>query len=122
MDDLRDCLARLVPIIQRAAVNFYESPERANAIIVDAVEKYQDFWVYPPDLAEFSVQAQIDFGLVGNGPDNRVGNMEEGGVQSVLDSMRDADEGEGAEWNIPDDLVAADLFTNEFIDPSIGHP
>jgi hypothetical protein len=32
----------------------------------------------------------------------------------MLDIMRDA----GAE--VPDDLTAAEMFTNEFIDPSIG--
>jgi len=114
LDDLRPCLEKVVPIIQQAAVDFIASPGRANAIIVDAVEKYQDFWVYQPDLADFSVQAQIDFGLIGNGPDDIVGNMEEARVQKVIDDMR------AAGMDVDPDLTASNIFTNEFIDPSIG--
>ena len=114
LDDLRPCLEKVVPIIQQATVDFIASPDRANAIIVDAVEKYQDFWVYQPDLADFSVQAQIDFGLVGNGPDDIVGNMVEARVQKVIDDMR------AAGMDVDPDLTASDIFTNEFIDPSIG--
>ena len=115
MEDLRPCLERLVPIIQQASVDFAVDPDRANAIIVDAVEKYQDFWVYPMDLAEFSVQAQIDFGLVGNGPDGTAGNMVGERIAKVLDDMR------AAGMDIDAGLTADQLFTNEFIDNSIGH-
>ena len=114
LDDLRPCLEKVVPIIQQATVDFTNAPERANAIIVDAVKRYEDFWQYPPDLAVFSVQAQIDYGLVGNGPDDIVGNMEEARIQKVIDDMR------GAGMDIDPDLTASDLFTNEFIDESIG--
>ena len=114
LNDLRPCLEQVVPIIQQATVDFINDPDRANAIIVDAVEKYQDFWTYPPDLAVFSVQAQIDYGLVGNGPDDIVGNMVESRIQKVIDDMRAAD------MDVDPDLTATDLFTNEFIDESIG--
>ena len=114
LDDMRPCLEKVVPIIQQATVDFIASPDRANAIIVDAVEKYQDFWVYQPDLADFSVQAQIDFGLVGNGPDDIVGNMVESRIQKVIDDMR------AAGMDVDPDLTADDIHTNEFIDPSIG--
>ena len=116
MDELRPCLEQLVPIIQQAVVDFEASPDRANAIIVDAVEKYQDFWVYPPDLAEFSVQAQRDFGLMSNGPDDTVGNMVPERIAKVLDDMR------ATGMDIDASLTADQLFTNEFIDPSIGLP
>ena len=62
LEDLRPCLEKLVPIIQQATVDFNNDPHRANAIIVDAVLKYEDFWVYPPDLAEFSHSAKREFG------------------------------------------------------------
>ena len=114
LEGMRSCLEKVVPIIQQAVVDFEAAPERANAIIVDAVEKYQDFWVYQPDLAEFSVQAQRDFGLIGNGPDDIVGNMVESRIQQVIDDMR------AAGMDIDPDLTASDLFTNEFIDESIG--
>ena len=115
LESLRPCLEKVVPVIQQASVDFAVDPARANAIIVDAVLKYEDFWVYPPDLAEFSVQAQLDYGLVGNGPDDIAGNMERDRYANLLQAMRDAG------MDVNDDLTADDLFTNEFIDESIGH-
>ena len=115
LEDLRPCLEKLVPIIQQAAVDFNNSPDRANAIIVDAVLKYEDFWVYPPDLAEFSHSAKREFGLIGNGPDDIVGNMVPERIAKVLDDMR------AAGMDIDPGLTADQLFTNEFIDESIGH-
>ena len=55
-----------------------------------------------------------ELGLHGNGPDSTVGNMEESRIQKVIDDVRTAG------LDVPDDLVASDMFTNEFIDPSIG--
>ena len=115
MEELRPCLERLVPIIQQAAVDFNADPARANAIIVDAVERYEDFWVYPPDLAEFSHSAKREFGLIGDGGDGIVGNMVPERIAKVLDDMR------AAGMDIDSDLTADQLFTNEFIDPNIGH-
>jgi len=115
LEELRPCLEKLVPIIQQAAVDFNNSPGRANAIIVDAVLKYEDFWVYPPDLAEFSHSAKRSFGLIGNGPDDIVGNMVPERIAKVLDDMR------AAGMDIDPSLTADQLFTNEFIDESIGH-
>ncbi len=114
LEKLRPCLERLVPIIQQAVVSFIASPDRANAIIVDAVQKYQGFWVYPSDLADFSVQAQIRYRLVGNGPDYTVGNMVGQRIAKVLNDIR------AAGWDLNPDLTADQLFTNEFIDPTIG--
>ncbi|MDJ0767295.1 MAG: hypothetical protein QNJ12_00825 [Ilumatobacter sp.] len=114
LETLRPCLEQVVPIMQQAVVDYSASPDRANAIIVDAVEQYADFWVYSPELADFSIAKQTELGLVGNGPDSTVGNMEEARVQTVIDQVRDAG------LDIPDDLGVDDLITNEFIDDSIG--
>ena len=115
LEELRPCLERLVPIIQQATVDFNNDPHRANAIIVDAVLKYEDFWVYPPDLAEFSHSAKRQFGLIGDGGDGIVGNMVPERIAKVLDDMR------AAGMDIDPSLTADQLFTNEFIDESISH-
>ena len=114
LEELRPCLEKVVPIIQQAAVNFDADPDRANAIIVDTVLKYDAGWEYPPDLAAYSVQAQRDFGLVGDGPDNIAGNMEAERYEKTLADMR------AAGMDIDADLTADQLFTNEFIDPNIS--
>ena len=115
IEEMRPCLERLVPIIQQASVNFDASPERANAVIVDTVTTYDTWWTYSPELAAFSVQAQRDYGLVGDGPDNIAANMEGSRYEKTLNDMRDA----GME-GIDPDLTYDQLFTNEFIDPNIS--
>jgi hypothetical protein len=114
LETLRPCLELFVPVVQQSAVDFVADPARTNAAIVDIVEQYDTFWTYTPELAEYSVQTQLELGLTGNGPDETLGNMDEARVATVLQQVRDA----GLE--VPDELAPTDLFTNEFIDDSIG--
>ena len=60
------------------------------------------------------MQAQLQLGLTGNGPDDVLGNLDPARVETLLQQVRDA----GLE--VPDDLSAEQLYTNEFIDDSIG--
>ena len=60
-----------MPIVQQSVVDFAADPDRANAIIIDAVETIDSFWEYSPGLAEFSVQTQKDLGLVATAPTTR---------------------------------------------------
>jgi hypothetical protein len=114
LETLRPCLELLVPVVQQSAIDFIADPARTNAAIVDIVEQYDTFWTYTPELAEYSVQTQLELGLTGNGPDETLGNMDEERIATVLQQVRDA----GLE--VPEDLAASDIFTNEFIDESIG--
>lgn len=114
LEKYRPCLQKIVPIIQQATVDYITNPARANAIIVDAVEKYKDFWVYSPGEAEYSAKTQRELGLVGNGPDNIIGNMDLNRVQALIDKML------AAGLDIKKDLKAEEIISNEFIDPSIG--
>ena len=114
LESLGPCLELFVPVVQRSAVEFVTDPTRTNAAIVDIVERYDTFWVYPTELAEYSVQTQAELGLTGNGSDDVIGNLDPERVETVLQQMRDTD------LEVPDDLVATDLYTNAFIDDTIG--
>ena len=114
VEGLASCWEKFIPIAQQAQVDFVNDPARANAIIIDAVAKVESFWVYDQGLADYSVQTQKDLGLVGNGPDDTLGNFDPARVDDMLQILRDA----GAE--VPDDLTGEEMFTNEFLDPSIG--
>jgi hypothetical protein len=116
LETLRPCLEVLIPMIQQAVVDYAASPANANAIIVDAVAQYNDFWVYNDGLAEFSVAKQLELGLIGNGPDTTVGNLDPERVQGVINKMV------AAGLDINAELQASDITTNEFIDESIGLP
>lgn len=116
LETLRPCLEQFVPMVQQAAVDYIESPDRANAIIVDAVEQFADFWVYRKELADFSVATQKELGLVSNGPDGTLGNFDMARVQEYIDKMIAS----GNYDDLPEDFKAETMVTNEFIDPSIG--
>ena len=88
VEGMAACWEKFIPIAQQAQVDFVNDPARANAIIVDAVEQVDSFWVYTPGLAEYSVQTQLELGLVGNGPDDTLGNFDEARVQEMLDLIR----------------------------------
>ena len=114
VEALAPCLELFVPVAQQAIVDFAEAPDRANAIIIDAVATFDSFWVYDEGVAAYAVETMNELGLHGNGPDDIVGNMDEARIQTVIDNARIAG------VDVPEDLVAADMFTNEFVDESIG--
>ena len=114
VEALAPCWELFVPIVQQSIVDFAQAPERANAIIIDAVATFDSFWVYDEGVAAYAVETMNELGLHGNGPDDIVGNVDEARVQKVIDDARLAG------VDVPDDLVAADMFTNEFVDESIG--
>jgi hypothetical protein len=114
LETLRPCLELFVPVVQQSAVDYINDPTATNAAIVDIVARYDNFWEYPAELAEYSARTQAELGLTGNGDDDTLGNLDGERIEGVLTQMRDA----GLE--VPDDLTADQLFTNEFIDESIG--
>ena len=69
---------------------------------------------YPTELADYSAQTQAELGLTGNGDDDTLGNLDEARIDGILTQIRDAG------LDVPEDLTADQLFTNEFIDESIG--
>lgn len=110
---LDSCLKDLVPIIQRAVVSFSSNPDNTNALIVDVVESFNSSWVYGEEIANYSVNTQSELGLVGNGTNDIVGDMDQDRVQEVIDLM------EKAGINTKK-IGPSDIFTNEYIDESIG--
>ena len=112
-EELDSCLKAFVPVVQRAVVSFIEDPSTANGIIIDAVDTFGSFWVYSEGLAEFSVSSQLALGLVGNGPNGTVGDMEETRIKSIITIMDEAGIDTGG-------ITTQDIYTNEYIDHSIG--
>ncbi|HSO55016.1 MAG TPA: hypothetical protein VL330_20285, partial [Actinomycetes bacterium] len=120
-DRLAPCLRKLVPVIQRSIVEFATKPAETNELIVNLVGQYKDpIWQYSPELAKFSVTQQLDLGIVGNGPDQTIGNFDLVRVDGVLDIVRTIFA--GRRQPLKEGLRAEDLATNEFIDPSISLP
>jgi hypothetical protein len=118
LEKLSPCLKKLVPIMQQATVDYVNNPAKTNKLIVDLVQKYNNGWVYSPGVADFAVKQMKDLGLVGNGPDKTLGNMDPDRIQKIIDIVGPALAKTGK--NIKPGLKPSDMSTNDFIDPSIG--
>ena len=104
-----------MPIVQQSVLDFAANPGRTNADIVQIVADIDSFWLYSAGLAQFSVDIQKELGLIGNGPDDTVGNFDESRIQQVIDKIVSTGIDVDPSRQDPDNL-----YTNEFIDESIG--
>jgi hypothetical protein len=121
-DQLAPCLRRLVPLVQRSIAEYATQPDRTNRLIVDLVKRYNNGWSYPAPLADFSIQQQRQLGITDNGNDRTtVGEFDMGRVNEVLNILQPIYSGV-LNQDLPEDLTAAALATNEFIDPAIAIP
>ncbi|MBT4983043.1 MAG: hypothetical protein HOM89_00115, partial [Ilumatobacter sp.] len=112
--ELSDCMAAFAPIVQQSTIDYINDPAATNELIVQAVNEYNDFWVYDAELGAASVALQLELGLVSNGPDATLGNFDENRLTGFIEIAGPVFGVEG--------LTPADLVTNEYIDASIGLP
>jgi hypothetical protein len=118
LEENRACLEQLVPIIQQSTVDYIADPAETNALIIEAVETFDNGWVYTEGVADYAVQTMIDDGLLSNGPDDTIGNFDLDRVQGLIDLAIPVYEALGQ--SPADGLTPEDVVTNEFIDESIG--
>jgi hypothetical protein len=115
--ELRPCLAKLVPIMQRAQLDYLTDPGPTNALIVELVEAYQTGWTYSPGVADYAVRIMREQGLVTNDPASGVfGQFDPARMQQIVSTFGPLLQEQGTITEIP---APEALYTNEFIDPSI---
>lgn len=116
LDEMRPCLERLIPIFQQSAVEHWSGdPELGNATVLRVVEELNSFWTLYPELLAAAVERSVNLGLVGNGHDDIAGNYNEERMERMVALLREVFPEEAQSLG-----TATDLYTNEFIDPSIG--
>jgi hypothetical protein len=116
-EKLAPCMEKLVPIVQRAQVDFLKNPDKTNAFVRDIVVKYKTFWTYSEGLSNYAIQKMRE-DFVNNGPDGTLGNFETARVQRIIDIVTPI---LVAQRQAPKEgLKPEDIFTNEFIDTGIG--
>jgi hypothetical protein len=115
-----DCLKLLVPIIQQSQVDYVTDPSRANALILDLVTQYNDGWLYVAGQADAAVELGLANGMISNSPDGTLGSFDMDRVTAFIASAVPIYETTGEK--IKEGLTAADIVTNEFIDPTITLP
>lgn len=117
LEELAPCLEKLVPLMQQAAVDYLADPAEVNQLIADFTEAgyAASWWRASRELNDFSAQMQKDRGLVSNGHNETVGDFDPARAERMLEILRPAlDERANLE------VKAEDVYTNRFVDPSIG--
>ena len=120
LEEDRACLELLVPIVQQAAADYVNDGAETNAVIIDVNETYDAGWVYSIDLADFANREFGRLGLIGNGPDDTIGNFDMDRVQTLVEQMIPVFANPEVNIEIVEGISAQDIVTNEFIDESIG--
>jgi len=117
LDDLRPCLAQLVPLLQQAQLDYIAAPDRTNARIVAAVEALDSWWSQSTGSTADSVNQQVELGIIGNGSTPTFGDLEpdrlDGFIRILLPILRE----QGID---APDVTASDISTDEFLDPAIS--
>jgi hypothetical protein len=115
---LTPCLKKLVPIMQRAQIDFLKNPAPTNDLIVKLVDQYQTGWTYTAGDADFSVKTQLEGKFVTNDPASGVfGKFDPKRMTDTVARFVPLLQSAGTLTGTPP--TAESLYTNQFIDDSI---
>ncbi|MEX1091650.1 MAG: hypothetical protein WEB67_10720 [Acidimicrobiia bacterium] len=109
-----DCLEKLVPIMQQSLVDYYANPGPTNDLILELVDTYDTGWIYSLAGAEYSHAKQLELGIISNGENDYVGDFDPERVAELRSLVEEVTEIDVS------GLEPTDVYTNEFIDQSIG--
>jgi hypothetical protein len=112
-----DCFEVLVPVLQRALLDYRQDSEATNELLVELSSRFGDDSYDAAAAAEaFRVLDKGNF--IGSGPDRTVGNFDFGRIRDLLKTAVPAWQTAGLA--VPSGVSAEDIATNRFIDRSIG--
>ena len=115
----RACFKLLVPLIQKAQVDYMASPAAVNNKLVQIVTDLKSFWVESSAGNAGNAKEQRRLGIVQNGPNCTLGDFNQKRMQQVINLLKPIYAAKGLDTYDPN-LKAAQIGTNEFIDPKIG--
>jgi hypothetical protein len=117
LTEMSACLARLVPIIQQAQIDYVKNPAPTHRVMVDVVTKMKSFWTLSMPLLKFGTDKMKEFKIVSNGNDRTLGNMVPSRVQQVINDFH-ATFGKDVRTADPN-VTPASIMTNKFVDKNI---
>ncbi|MGP4110332.1 hypothetical protein ACTWP5_05370 [Streptomyces sp. 4N509B] len=118
LDTLEPCLTKLVPLMQQSTVDFAEDPAPTVELIAEIVTEYDAGWVYSEETGLFGAEQMVELELLTNGADGSVGSFDMERVDATREKFTPIVTASGAQ--LPEDLSAEDLATNDFIDTSVS--
>ncbi|MTE23385.1 ABC transporter substrate-binding protein [Microbacterium sp. ZXX196] len=120
LEELSPCLEELVPILQQAEVDFFADPSDTVDLILELVAEYNNGWTYSQGVADYAVETLIEEGIVSNGDNGYIGDFDAERVSEFFGTGMELFQEIAAD--VDPDLAAEDIYTNEFLDTSIGLP
>lgn len=112
VDDLDECLARVVPVVQQAIVAYVDDPSPTNALIARARLASDPLSRVTVGLLDAGAAEAVDLGVIGNGVDDTVGDVDTVRLTGFLSRLADV-LGVG-------DVPIDELVDDSFIVPGVG--
>ena len=115
---LSPCLEKLVPVMQQADVDYFKDPAPTNDLIVKLVNAYNNGWTYDAEVGAFAAKQMRTLNVATNGDNDYVGDMTDARVTDLMKVAVPIFQKSGG--HVKQGLKADDLYTNTFLDTSIG--
>ncbi|MFN8221904.1 MAG: hypothetical protein U0R50_01500 [Gaiellales bacterium] len=113
------CWKLLVPLIQKAQLDYFANPLPVNQKIEAVVKEMATFWQLSPALDAYAVRSMKTYKIVQNGPNCTIGDFSMKRLQGVVNQLLPIYESKGLDTFDPG-LKAGAVATNQFIDPKLG--
>ena len=115
----RACFKLLVPLVQKAQVDYMSKPKPVNEKLVQIVTDLKSFWVESSAGNAWNTKEQRRLGIVQNGPNCTLGDFNQKRMQQVINLLKPIYAAKGLD-TYDQNLKAAQMETNAFINPKIG--
>jgi hypothetical protein len=113
-----DCLKKFVPMAQQATVDYIGDPLPINAKIDEMNKELKAPSQTTPALAEYAIKTIKDRKLITNDAAGTLGNFDPARMQKMIDILTPIFAANNKA--VKAGLTPADLYTNEFVDKTIG--
>jgi hypothetical protein len=110
------CLAKLVPMIQQAQINYLKSPSQTNALIVQLATAYKIGGGYNEAVAQYADQTMLADKIVSNPSTGAFASFDLSRVNTLINLLKSTKSVTG----LPTGFSASTIETNKFIDPLIS--
>ncbi len=115
----RACLAKLVPLLQRAQRDYVANPGPTNQLLLKVVSTlHTGGFTLSAGLLEYGDATQKNLGLISDGSDGVLGSFDPARVQKLIGRLVPVFTAKGSKPK--PGLTAADLVTNEFLDKTVA--
>jgi hypothetical protein len=112
------CLQRLVPLMQQSMVDYFKSPDAVNTLIAELSTKLKNPTPVTIGSEEFAADVMSSEGLVANAQGSSTfGLFDTSRVQNMVEIVSPVFQKTA---NFDPEVKPEALFTNKFLDPSIG--